>query len=157
MKFSKSLEIDCPREQIFDLTQDYKRRLEWDPFLSKAYLLDGVDTPQVGAKALCVDHHGFPMEVVYISYKRPEVAAVKMTHGPFFLASFAGTWRFTEAGSGRTSVLFEYFYRLKWPYAILRRFVDVIFNREITARLEALSIFVRRTDRPTAEEEPLSR
>lgn len=138
MKFSKSLEIDSTREQIFDLTQDYERRLEWDPFLSKAHLLDGAETPQVGTKALCVDHHGFPMEVVYVSYKRPEVAAVKMTRGPFFLASFAGTWRFTELGNDRTSVLFEYFYRLKWPYAIATRFIDGIFDREITARLEAL-------------------
>ena len=143
MKFTKSLEIDCPREQIFDLTQDYGRRLEWDPFLSRANLLDGVLTPHVGARALCVDHHGFSMEVVYVAYKRPEVAAVKMTRGPFFLASFAGTWRFTETGDGRTSVLFEYFYRLAWPFAILRRFVDATFAREITERLEALDKFVK--------------
>ena len=46
MKFLKSREIDCPREHIFDLTQDYERRLEWDPFLSRARLLDGVTTPE---------------------------------------------------------------------------------------------------------------
>lgn len=143
MKFSKSLEIDCPREQIFDLTQDYERRLEWDPFLSKARLLGGALTPQLGAKALCVDHHGFSMEVVYVSYKRPEVAAVKMIRGPFFLSSFAGTWRFTEAGGGRTLVLFEYYYRLAWPFAIVRRFVDAMFAREIAERLEALVAFVK--------------
>ena len=143
MKFSKSLEIDCPRERIFDLTQDYPRRLEWDPFLSKACLLDGALTPQVGAKALCVDHRGLSMEVVYVSYKRPEVAAVKMTRGPFVLSSFAGTWRFSEAGDGRTVVLFEYYYRLAWPFGILRRFVDAMFTREITERLEALDKFVK--------------
>ena len=142
MKFAKSLEIDSPREQLFDLTQDYDRRLQWDPFLSKARLLDGESTPQIGTKALCVDHHGFAMEVVYVAYKRPEVAAVKMTRGPFFLASFAGTWRFTETGGGRTSVLFEYFYRLRWPFAIIRPFVDATFAREITERLEALDNFV---------------
>jgi ribosome-associated toxin RatA of RatAB toxin-antitoxin module len=143
MKFSKSLQIDGPREQIFDLTQDYPRRLEWDPFLSAARLLDGALTPQIGVKALCVDHHGLSMEVVYVTYKRPEVAAVKMMRGPFFLSSFAGTWRFTEAGDGRTLVLFEYYYRLAWPFAILRRFVDGIFAREIAERLEALDEFVK--------------
>lgn len=143
MKFSKALEIDYPREQIFDLTQDYARRLEWDPFLSKAGLLDGALTPQIGAKALCVDHHGCSMEVVYVAYKRPEVAAVKMVRGPFFLSSFAGTWRFTETGNGRTLVLFEYYYRLAWPFAILRRFVDAVFAREIAERLEALAKFVK--------------
>ncbi|HZY96491.1 MAG TPA: SRPBCC family protein [Candidatus Cybelea sp.] len=143
MKFSKSLQIDCPREQIFDLTQDYPRRLEWDPFLSEARLLDGALTPQIGAKALCVDHHGFSMEVVYVAYKRPEVAAVKMVRGPFFLSSFAGTWRFSEAGEGRTLVLFEYYYRLKWPFAVLRPFVDAVFAREIAERLEALDNFVK--------------
>jgi ribosome-associated toxin RatA of RatAB toxin-antitoxin module len=143
MKFSKSLQIDCPREQIFDLTQDYPRRLEWDPFLSEARLLDGALTPQIGAKALCVDHHGFSMEVVYVAYKRPEVAAVKMVRGPFFLSSFAGTWRFSEAGAGRALVLFEYYYRLKWPFAVLRPFVDAVFAREIAERLEALDNFVK--------------
>ncbi|HEY6325448.1 MAG TPA: SRPBCC family protein [Candidatus Cybelea sp.] len=143
MKFTKALEIDCPRELLFDLTQDYERRLEWDPFLSKARLLDGEQTPHIGTKALCTDHHGFAMEVIYVAYKRPDVAAVKMTRGPFFLASFAGTWRFTETGEGHTSVLFEYFYRLAWPFAIFRRFVDVTFAREITERLEALDNFVK--------------
>ncbi|HYL27287.1 MAG TPA: SRPBCC family protein [Candidatus Nitrosotalea sp.] len=143
MKFAKSLEIDCSRERLFDLTQDYRRRLEWDPFLSKACLLEGEQTPHIGAKALCVDHHGFAMEVIYVAYKPPEVAAVKMTRGPFFLASFAGTWRFTEMAGGRTSLLFEYFYRLKWPFAILRRFVDATFTREITERLAALDKFAR--------------
>ncbi len=143
MKFSKSLQIDCPMERLFDLTQDYSRRLEWDPFLSQARLLDGAQTPQIGAKALCVDHRGFSMEVVYVAYKRPEVAAVKMTRGPFFLSSFAGTWRFSEAGDGRTLVLFEYYYRLAWPFAVLRRFVDAGFAREIAERLEALDNFVK--------------
>lgn len=151
MKFVKLLEIDCPREQIFDLTQDYPRRLEWDPFLSKATLLGGFAEPCVGAKALCVDHHGFSMEVIYVSYKRPEVAAVKMTRGPFFLSSFAGTWRFTEAGTGRTSVLFEYYYRLAWPFAILQRLVNGVFAREFAERLEALDNFVKeRKLTPTA-------
>ncbi len=90
MKFSKSLQVDCSREQVFDLTQDYPHRLEWDPFLSDARLLDAAPTPQIGVKAVCVDHRGFSMEVVYVAYKRPEVAAVKMTRGPFFLSSFAG-------------------------------------------------------------------
>jgi ribosome-associated toxin RatA of RatAB toxin-antitoxin module len=143
MKFMKSLQIDCPREQVFDLTQDYARRLEWDPFLSEAHLLGGALTPQIGAKARCVDHHGFAMEVVYVAYKRPEVAAVKMIRGPFFLSSFAGTWRFSDAGNGRTLVLFEYYYRLAWPFAILRRFVGAIFAREIAERIEALDDFVK--------------
>jgi len=144
MKISKTLQVECSREQVFDLTQDYPRRLEWDPFLSAARLLDGALTPHIGAKAVCVDHRGFSMEVVYVAYKRPEVAAVKMTRGPFFLSSFAGTWRFGDAGKGRTSVLFEYYYRLAWPWAFLRRFVDVRFGREIAQRLEALDSFIKK-------------
>jgi hypothetical protein len=66
-----------------------------------------------------------------------------MTRGPFVLSSFAGTWRFSEAGEGRTLVLFEYYYRLAWPFGILRRLVDAMFTREITERLEALDKFVK--------------
>ncbi|BDD03780.1 hypothetical protein [Aureibacter tunicatorum] len=39
LKFSESILIHQSQEVIFDYTQDYKNRLEWDTFLVKADLI----------------------------------------------------------------------------------------------------------------------
>lgn len=36
--FEQSIEINAEPAALFDLTQDYDRRLEWDPFLKVAEL-----------------------------------------------------------------------------------------------------------------------
>jgi hypothetical protein len=79
------------------------------------------------------------------SAKPPSTAAVKMTRGPVFLASFAGTWRFSDAGNGRTRVPFKYFYRLRWPFGIFAERIDRAFGGETAARLDALRAFVSST------------
>ena len=143
MKFAQVLDVDGSRESIFDLTQDYDRRLEWDPFLQDARLLSGAVTPEKGVRALCTDRRGNAMEVVYVAYDRPSVAAVKMTRGPVFLQSFAGTWRFSDAGDGRTRVLFKYFYRIRWPFGALAAPIARAFANETAERLIALRDFVK--------------
>ena len=50
MTFDESIVIDAPAPVLFDLSQDYKRRLEWDPFLRSARLVDGADKPGVGVR-----------------------------------------------------------------------------------------------------------
>ena len=42
-----SLVIHAGRAALFELTQDYDRRLRWDPFLKKARLLNGA-TREIG-------------------------------------------------------------------------------------------------------------
>ena len=48
------------------------------------------------------------METEYVSFNPPRATAVKMTRGPWFLSSFAGSWRFEEIEPGRTRVGFHY-------------------------------------------------
>lgn len=45
MKFSESIEIFGSADLIFDYTQDYAKRLQWDTFLTEAYLLGNADKP----------------------------------------------------------------------------------------------------------------
>ena len=85
---SAAIEIDASPEDVFDLIHDYSQRLQWDPFLRKAYLLDGATHADVGVCSRCVARRaagGLAMDTEYVSFKRPDVAAVKMTNGPFFL------------------------------------------------------------------------
>jgi len=83
-----AIEIRARPEAVFDLIHDYARRLEWDPFLKEACLLEGAEAAGRGVKARCTARNGFgglAMETIYLSFDRPAVAAVKMTKGPAVL------------------------------------------------------------------------
>ena len=108
MRFEELVEIAAEAGELFDLTQDYARRLAWDPFLRKAELLDGAGVADVGVRAWCVARSGWGMETRYVSFYPPRACAVEMTRGPWFFRSFAGSWRFDPVGPGRTRVMFTY-------------------------------------------------
>ena len=77
-----AINIAQPQELVFDLTQNYAKRLEWDPYLSEAYLMKNATAPAVGVDAYCKNRNGSVMVSRYISFNRPSVAAVNMIKGP---------------------------------------------------------------------------
>ena len=144
MTLEQSVDIAASATDLFALTQDYGRRLEWDPFLRSADLLGEATAPGVGVRAYCVAHNGLGMETEYVSYSPPRVAAVKMTRGPWVIRSFAGSWRFTEAAPGRTQVEFRYHIRARprWLSWLLTPLLTRLFARDTRKRLAALKAAV---------------
>ncbi len=144
MTFEHSVLIRAGAAQLFVLTQDYTKRLEWDPFLKKAYLLDGATEAAVGVRAKCVAKSGLAMVTEYVSFNPPGVTAVRMTKGPWFIESFAGSWRFQEEAEGRTRVSFCYHVRARpaWLAAALSPLLALVFGRDTRKRLTALKHFV---------------
>lgn len=140
MTFERFILIDAPATELFALTQDYSRRLEWDCFLKAAYLLDGAQRAGVGVRANCVSRSGMAMETEYVSFNPPTVTAVKMTRGPWFIENFAGSWRFIEESPGRTKVYFKYSVRARprWMAPLLSPFLALVFARDTRKRLAAL-------------------
>jgi Polyketide cyclase / dehydrase and lipid transport len=138
--FECSILIRADRAAVFELTQDYARRLSWDPFLNVARLLGGATGPAVGVRAWCAAWYGLGMETEYVTFAPPGVAAVRMTRGPALLAAFAGTWRFEEAGPAVTRVVFRYHLkaRPRWLRRILEPLLAVVFRRDTRLRLDAL-------------------
>ncbi|MFO7171275.1 MAG: SRPBCC family protein [Chloroflexota bacterium] len=136
----REIEIDAPAEALFDLTQDYDRRLLWDPFLKEARLVGGAREAGVGVRAWCVSRLGMGMETEYVSFRRPRVVAVKMTRGPRMIATFAGSWRFFELAPGRTRVVFRYSLTgsPKWLRRLLDPILAWVFSRDIADRLRDL-------------------
>jgi hypothetical protein len=139
-KVESFITIDAPREVVFSLSQDYERRLLWDPFLREARLLDGAQAPAIGVRAWCVANSGWGMETEYVSFRPPELTAVKMTKGPGVIASFAGSWRFEPAGEGRTRVIFKYQVegRPRWLRWLLNPIMSFVFGLDTRRRLAAL-------------------
>jgi hypothetical protein len=145
MTFEESVEIDAGADELFRLSQDYDRRLEWDPFLRSASLI-GAREAGVGVRALCVARTGWAMETEYVSFNPPQTTAVKMTRGPWFLCGFAGSWRFEEIEPGRTRVGFRYSLGarprvLSW---LLNPVLSRSFARDTRLRLQALKEAVER-------------
>jgi ribosome-associated toxin RatA of RatAB toxin-antitoxin module len=137
--FDESIMIEASPAELFGLSQDYDRRLEWDPFLRSASLV-GARQAGVGVRAVCVARSGWAMETEYVSFNPPRAAAVKMTRGPWFLAAFAGSWRFEEIEPGRTRVGFCYSLQAR-PRALSWLLAPILarsFARDTQARLRAL-------------------
>ena len=63
MTLEHSVEIAAPAADLFALTKDYGRRLEWDPFLRSA---GGAVGPGVGVRAYCVAHSRLGMETEFV-------------------------------------------------------------------------------------------
>ncbi|HEX9810773.1 MAG TPA: SRPBCC family protein [Burkholderiales bacterium] len=135
--------INAPRDLVFDVSQDYAIRRQWDPFSRGTYLLDGVTAAAVGVKGFVQARNGFRMTFEYVSYQRPERAAIVMLYGPLFFKKFAGTWIFEEVGERSVRARFRYTFATR-P-AALRRPLDCLvqrlFRRAIIDRLLALKEF----------------
>ncbi len=106
MPVHEFVEIAAEPPALFALSQDYARRLDWDPFLKEACLLEGAKEAGLNVRAWCVSRQGVGMETRYISFKPPRVCAVEMTRGPWFIRSFSASWRFEAIEPGRTRVSF---------------------------------------------------
>lgn len=146
MRFEHSAIVDAPQERVFWLTQDYAKRLAWDPFLRKAELVGGATAPGVGVRAWCVAYPGWGMETEYVSFTPPRVAAVKMTRGPRLLKTFGGTWEFEPVDRTKTRVTFRYFLDVRpgWISPVLEPLARRWFSWETKRRVRALADAARR-------------
>jgi hypothetical protein len=129
---------------LFELTQDYSRRLEWDPFLKSAKLVGEARTASIGVRAYCVAHNGIGMETEYVSFNPPRACAVKMTSRSLLIDAFAGSWRFDEISPGQTRVSFQYKLRARpwWLSWLVTPVISWFFGRDTKKRLKALKIAV---------------
>lgn len=145
-----AIDIRASPEAIFDLIHDYTRRLDWDPFLKGACLLDGAKAAGLGVKSRCTARNGFAglaMESVYVSFDRPKVAAVTMTRGPALLETFAASINQVDLGAGVTRVTYRFSFltRPRWLRALVHPIAAALFRREVRDRLEALKRYMERS------------
>lgn len=145
IKFSEKINIKCAPEIIFDYTQDYNNRLNWDTFLKKAELINGALKADKGVKAYCVAKNGLGMETEYVSFNRPKVTAIKMTKGPFLFNSFLGSWTFKDLKQGLTEVTFLYSFELRFPFSILTYFIKKNLQNNVRQRLLDLKTCVEKS------------
>ena len=144
-----AIEIAAPVEVVFDCIHDYERRLDWDPFLCEARLLGGATAAGVGVATACRARRaagGGTMETVYVTYRRPDVAAVRMTRGPFYLGEFAASIRQVETAEHTTRVMYKFHLasRPAWMRPVLDPILSFVFRRETERRLVSLREHIER-------------
>jgi|SRR5450432_1141574 ribosome-associated toxin RatA of RatAB toxin-antitoxin module len=145
IKFSQKINIEDTQEIIFDYTQDYNKRLNWDTFLKKAELINGAINADIGVRAYCVAKNGIGMETEYVSFNRPKVTAVKMTKGPFLFKTFLGSWTFKKLKQGVTEVTFLYSFELHFPFSLLTYFIKRNLQNNVQQRLLDLKTCIEKS------------
>ena len=138
IKFTEMIVIDKPAEVVFDYTQDYATRLNWDTFLKKADLMDGAITAAPGVKAYCEARNGLGMVTEYITFNRPKATAIQMTKGPYMFNTFLGSWTFKALDPQKTEVIFLYSFTLRFPFNIVAVLIKQILKRSVKMRLSDL-------------------
>lgn len=132
---------------LFDLSQDYSKRLAWDPFPESYRFLNGTQ-PAKGLQLEIVAKNGFSMTVEYVSYKRPSVVAIKMVRGPWAFAKFAGSWTFQKIPPDSSKVTFKYniIGAPSWLRYIVTPVINFVFGRSAKRRLAALNDYMEKLD-----------
>lgn len=141
------IDVRASPEEVFDVLHDYSLRLQWDTMLSEARLLAPAVEAAKGVRSLCVGtwrSAHLPMETEYVTFKRGEVAAVRLTNRPPLFARFAASIRHTALAAGGSRVTYTYSFRVRprMLAPLLEPIVSRLLAREIRSRLEALRDFV---------------
>jgi hypothetical protein len=144
------VEIAAPCDEVFDVIHDYGIRLRWDTLLSRACIVDGSKDVGLDVRTLCVGRNtvaGFGMETVYISFNRPQVAAVRMTRGPWFIGDFVASIRHKAVAppvENRSLVIYKFRItaRPRWLRATLDPLLRLVFQRETRKRLASLKRYI---------------
>lgn len=147
-----SEEIEASADAVFDLVHDYARRLSWDTLLREAYV-EGEAPPGVGVVAVCTGRWflgGLCFRTEYVSFRRGEVAAVKLINRPPFFDQWAASIRHEPRGERRSRVIYTLSFTAR-PRALawlLEPILSLAFRLETRRRLRALRALFAAAPRP---------
>lgn len=144
--------LPAPSSVVFGLLHDYDRRLEWDTLLRSAYLDGGNSTAGKGVTSVCTDRWwlgGFAVKTIYITFRPPTLAAVKMVNAPPFFDAWAASIHHGDLSANESRITYEFHFTAKpRPLRfILEPVMSTIFIWETRKRLRALRRYLSRTYR----------
>jgi hypothetical protein len=134
---------------VFDLLHDYSRRLEWDTLLQAAYLDGGHAAAGLGATSVCVGRKwlgGIALRTVYVTFRRPTLAAVKMVNAPPLFRSWAASIRHEDLPRDESRIIYEFQFTTRPAFArwLLDPLAQRLFLWETRKRLRALRAYFSR-------------
>lgn len=129
---------------------DYRRRLEWDTLLQKAYLEDEFSEACKGAISVCQGKFflgGLALRTQYVSFEKGKVAAVKMLNQPPFFDTFAASIRHADIGENISEIVYKVNFTAKPKFLrpVLHSLMKAVFVWETRKRLASLKEFFGRS------------
>ncbi len=141
------LTINAPHADVYNASQDYSVRYQWDPFPEKIELLNGATEVEIGVRTLVIAKSGLTMEVEFVQVAPPTTAAIIMIKGPAFIQSFGGSWVFKPIDANTTKAKFRYSIKTKkWAIPPISEYIAALyFKKAVTARLSGLKKFCEKS------------
>lgn len=141
--------LPVPSEAAFDLIHDYGRRLEWDTLLRAAYLEGGHLAAAEGVTSVCVGRRSLgsiALKTVYVTFRRPTLAAVKMVNAPAFFHSWAASIHHEDISAGTSRITYKFHFTTKprWLRFVLDPLMGRVFAWETRRRLRTLGAYLAR-------------
>ncbi len=137
-------EIKANNLYLFDLTQDYEQRKQWDSLMKSAELLTPAPVGK-GSQLRYTTYTGMSMLVQYCSYKRGKIASINMINDDWLLKKFAGGWRFNFIDEHTTEVIFAYSFEIKIFPKLMNTIFAYFFRWENKRRINKLKKFAERS------------
>ena len=142
-------EVPASAERTFDLVHDYRNRLSWDTLLRRACTVDDA-APAVGVEAVCSARWhlgGMSFRTRYVTFRRPQLAAVTLVRRPPLFATWAASIRHKPLGVDRSEVVYTLTFtcRPQVLAPVLERVALAAFRWETGRRLRALAAHLART------------
>jgi Domain of unknown function (DUF4166)/Polyketide cyclase / dehydrase and lipid transport len=142
--------IPAPAAEVFRVLHNYDLRLAWDTLLQQAYLTDGHREAALGATCVCKARRylgGVALKSEYVSFRPPEVAAVRMITRPAFFGSAAASIRHRDLSPVSSSLEYTYHFvaRPRWLRWLLHPVMKTIFTWEARRRFRSLGRYLERT------------
>lgn len=136
-----TVHVPIPPDEAFAISQTTGQlRLQWDPFITRQYFLDGATAPGKGVRTRTHTKLGPRMTSEYVSYRPPTSTGMTMVEGPWFFSNFGGGWRFT-AHEGGTKAVWKYTFTVapSWVGFIGDPIGKWLLGREIRRRINAFA------------------
>lgn len=135
--------IKSSAQNIYQASQDYAVRYEWDPFPENIVFLHGATAIAKGVSVVVTAKVGMKMVVEFIQVDPPKTASVTMITGPFFLKAFSGSWIFKPLSEFETKAKFVYSIRCKWWFIpfISEPMISWYFAGVVKSRLMGLKTY----------------
>jgi Polyketide cyclase / dehydrase and lipid transport len=136
-------ELPASCEEAFDLIHDYRCRLSWDTLLRRAYVEGGGPAAR-GAVAVCSARWllgGYSFRTRYVTFDRPQAAAIRLEGRPPFFATWAASIRHVPLPDGRSRATYTMTFTVKpsWARRAIQPVARALFRRETRRRLAALA------------------
>lgn len=134
----ESIVIDVPREDVFEISQDYAIRKDWDAFTVKERILDGANAPGKGVRTWVKSGTGLSMTLRYVTFARPERIGMRREKGGLVFKNYSMTWTFEET-EGKTRVRFRYVFDIKPMFGgSMQEKIERRIKRETYKKLQGL-------------------